>query len=55
MMRAPSTSWLPKVWSPLAWVLTSAPMLRAAGTALRMAASISPVIFRSNRVSTSSV
>ena len=32
-MRVPSSSWLPKKWSPLACVLTSAPMFFAAGTA----------------------
>ena len=55
MMRAPSTNWLPKVWSPLAWVLINAPICELAGTAERMALSMSAVIFRSNSVSTNMV
>ena len=43
MMRVPSSSWLPKKWSPFACVLTSAPISFAAGTARRMASSISRV------------
>ena len=35
MMRAPSTSWLPKVWSPSAWVLTRTSIFFAAGTEAR--------------------
>src|SRR3954447_26580146 len=32
-MRAPFTSWLPKVWSPLPWVLNNVPIFSACGTA----------------------
>ena len=52
-MRASFTSWLPKVWSPLPWVLNTVPIWRACGTALRMPSSISRVSLRSNSVSTS--
>jgi len=51
MISAPATSWLPKVWSPLAWVLTTVSMLAAAGTDLDIVSSISRVSFRSKRVS----
>ncbi len=52
MIRAPLTNWLPKVWSPSAWVLTSTSIFSVAGIERRISASISPVSFRSNRVST---
>ena len=55
MISASLTSWLPKVWSPLEWVLTSRPIDLAAGTAARIRSSISAVSLRSNSVSTSKV
>ena len=53
MISAPSTSSLPYTWSALACVLTSVRMWAAAGTARRIASSISRVSFRSDSVSIS--
>ena len=54
-IRAPRSSWFPKQWSPFACVLTSVSMRAAAGTARRIALSMSSVRWRSNSVSTSNV